>query len=235
MKHLEKEQKSKYVYNVFQNISHTYDSANNRISLGLQKYWKELLIEKIDNETPEKGSLLDLCCGTGDIAIMAAKKRGDLSITGIDFSPAMLAEAEKKSKTLTNIVWKQGDALNLPLPDKTFSAACISFGLRNTSDYERTISEMKRIVKDGGTIYCLDSFVPDSRLIQPFYKIYFKYIMPLLGGGRTNYKEYLWLYESTHDFLRKNELVSLYKKLGLKEIQCKSRMFGACVLVQGKK
>ncbi|WP_410207877.1 ubiquinone/menaquinone biosynthesis methyltransferase [Fusobacterium sp.] len=232
---LKKEQKSEYVYNIFQTISHTYDKGNNRISLGLQKYWKKLLIEKLKTETKNNGSVLDVCCGTGDITIYLAEKRQDLTVTGVDFSPAMLEEAKKKKKNLKNIKWICGDALSLPVPDENYSAACISFGLRNTSDYEQTLSQMIKVIKKGGTIYCLDSFVPDNILIQPFYKLYFKYIMPLLGGGKRNYKEYLWLYESTHEFLRKQDLVSLYEKLGLKEIRSTSKMFGACVLIQGKK
>lgn len=232
---MKKEEKSKYVYNIFQTISQTYDKGNNRISLGLQKYWKNILIEKLKTETKKKGSILDVCCGTGDIAINSAKLRNDLQITGVDFSPAMLVEAKNKSKSLSNITWLCADALSLPISNETYSAACISFGLRNTSDYEQTLLEMKRVIKNDGIIYCLDSFVPDKIWIQPFYKFYFKYIMPILGGGKTNYKEYLWLYKSTHDFLRKNDLIYLFKKLGLKDIKCTTRMFGACVLIQGKK
>ena len=232
---MNKELKSKYVYEVFQNISTKYDSANTRISLGLQKQWKNFLVKQISDTVPAEGSLVDICCGTGDIAIWCAQKRKDIKVTGMDFSPAMLKVAKEKSGQMDNVCWIEGDALSLPFPDNSFSAACISFGLRNTSDYEKVIAEIKRVIKENGTIYCLDSFVPDNKLIQPFYKLYFKYFMPLLGGGKTNYKEYLWLYKSTHDFLRKDELISLYEKVGLKDIKFKSKMFGACVLVQGKK
>lgn len=232
---MNKEEKSQHVYEVFENISEKYDIANNRISLGLQKNWKKMLVEKIIKETPQNSNFLDVCCGTGDISIQVGKKRKDLSIIGVDFSPSMLEIAKKKSNEIENITWKKENALSLSFENEKFSSACISFGLRNTADYEKTISEMKRVIQKNGIIYCLDSFVPDKIWIQPFYKIYFKYIMPFLGGGKKHYKEYLWLYESTHNFLRKKELISLYKKLGLKDIKCKSKMFGACVLIQGKK
>ena len=140
----------------------------------------------------------------------------------------------KKSKDL-DIVWKEADALCLPFKDCSFSAVAISFGLRNTVDYEKVLSEMIRVVKKDGSVYCLDSFVPDCLWIQPFYKIYFKYIMPLFGGGKKYYKEYVWLYESTQQFLKKKELILLYEKLGLKEIKHHSKMFGVCVMIQGKK
>lgn len=228
------EEKSKYVHDVFENIHNQYDKANNRISFGLQKKWKEDLVNKILEDTPKNGKVLDVCCGTGDISISLAEKRGDLSITGVDFSSAMLNEAVKKSENL-NIVWQKADALSLPFEDSSFSVATISFGLRNTVDYEKVLKEMIRVVKKDGYIYCLDSFVPDNMWIQPFYKMYFKYIMPLFGGGKKYYKEYVWLYESTEQFLKKKELIFLYEKLALKEIKYCSKMCGACLIIQGKK
>ena len=107
--------------------------------------------------------------------------------------------------------------------------------IRNTVDYEKVLKEMIRVVKKDGYIYCLDSFVPDNVWIRPFYKVYFKYIMPLFGGGKKYYKEYVWLYESTEQFLKKKELISLYEKLALKEIKYSSKMCGACLIIQGKK
>ena len=231
---MNKEQKSKFVHEVFENIHTQYDKANNRISFGLQKKWKEDLVNKILEDTPKNGKVLDVCCGTGDISISLAEKRGDLSITGVDFSSAMLNEAVKKSENL-NIVWQKADALSLPFEDSSFSVATISFGLRNTVDYEKVLKEMIRVVKKDGYIYCLDSFVPDNMWIQPFYKMYFKYIMPLFGGWKKYYKEYVWLYESTEQFLKKKELISLYEKLALKEIKYCSKICGACLIIQGKK
>lgn len=232
---MNKIQKSKHVYGVFEKISGEYDQANNRISLGLQKKWKEMLIQKVVEESPKDSKILDVCCGTGDISIGIAEKRRDLTLVGLDFSPAMLKEAERKSKELPQIIWKKGDAVALPFPENHFSAACISFGLRNTPDYEKVLSEMKRVVKEQGTIYCLDSFVPENSWIKPFYQMYFKYIMPFLGGGKEHYQEYLWLYESTQEFLSRKELLALFDKIGFREIKNWRKLFGACVLIQGKK
>ena len=168
---MNKKQKSEFVHEVFENIHTQYDKANNRISLGLQKSWKQDLVDKIAEEIPKNSDFLDVCCGTGDISIWLAEKRKDLNISGVDFSSAMLNEAIKKSKGL-DIVWKEADALCLPFEDCSFSAVSISFGLRNTVDYEKVLKEMIRVVKKDGYIYCLDSFVPDCLWIQPFYKIY---------------------------------------------------------------
>ena len=223
------------VYGIFQSISTDYDRANARISLGMQKNWKQMLVNRLAESLPKGASVLDVCCGTGDIALDTAEKRGDLQVVGLDFSPAMLAVAEGKKNGKENVRFLQGDAMALPFGENTFAAACISFGLRNTADYEQVLREMRRVVEPGGAIYCLDSFVPENPLIKPFYRIYFRYIMPLLGGGKKHRQEYQWLYESTQVFLQPRELEKLYRSVGLKEVGRKKRMFGACVMIWGQK
>ena len=227
-----KEQK---VYSIFQNISGNYDQANDRISLGMQKKWRKLMIDRVIANAPRGTRVLDVCCGTGDIALQIANARHDLKVTGIDFSPAMLNVAKTKKNGKKNVHFVQGNAMKLPYRDNCFSVACISFGLRNTADYRQVLQEMDRVVSKGGYIYCLDSFVPDCAIIRPFYRFYFKWGMPLLGGGKKYYQEYQWLYESTQQFLHRKELEVLYRRLGLRAVGHKSRMFGACVLVWGKK
>lgn len=162
--------KREKVYHVFQQISQTYDRANGRISLGMESRWKDCLIEAVCEQAAKGSRVLDVCSGTGDIAISLAAHRPDLKVTGLDFSPAMLDVARKKGAPLANVTWQEGDAMNLPFEDNTFSAACISFGLRNTSDYLRVLQEMTRVVVPGGWVYCLDSFVPDSLVIRPFIR-----------------------------------------------------------------
>lgn len=227
--------KREKVYKVFQNISTGYDTANNRISMGLEQRWKQCLIDMVDRQTDAGGHVLDVCSGTGDIAIAIATARPDIQVTGLDFSPAMLQQAKRKSVSLQNTAWCEGDAMALPFADHTFNAACISFGLRNTSDYRQVLREMQRVIKPGGWVYCLDSFVPDSWCIRPFYHLYFRGIMPLLGGGWGHRQEYQWLWRSTRDFLRKGQLLELFRQTGLVKVQMDSYLFGACVLHRGQK
>lgn len=232
MKQTEKEA---YVFSVFEHISEGYDKANDRISLGLQKRWKKMLTNRLRESLPQGGCMLDICCGTGDIAITAAKERPDVSVTGMDFSPAMLAVAAEKGRGIPNLSWERADAMHLPWEDNSFSAVTISFGLRNTPDYEQVIAEMQRVLSPGGYMYCLDSFVPDIPFVLPFYKLYFKWIMPLIGGGFRHRKEYSWLWSSTKSFLRQKELAGMFRRAGLAKVGLKSRMFGACTLVWGRK
>lgn len=228
-------EKEEYVHGVFETIASGYDSANRRISLGLQDSWKKMLTDRLVGYIPFRTRFLDLCCGTGDIAVSVARQRPDVKVTGADFSRSMLCVARRKGRGLENVRWRQADAMHLPYPDETFDAVSISFGLRNTPDYRQVVSEMRRVVKKGGYIYCLDSFVPDCRLVIPFYRLYFRYIMPVIGGGKKYKSQYRWLWKSTQMFLRRGQLEELFRNVGLKNIASRSRMFGACSLVWGRK
>lgn len=229
-----KKRNSKQIYKLFEKIADNYDASNLRISLGLHKLWKNLIINDISKRIGIGGNILDICCGTGDIAIGIAKKRKDMKITGIDFSSAMLNKAKQKSQNLYNITWQKANAMKLPYSDKQFDAACISFGLRNTEDYKTVLLEMKRVIKKEAYLYCLDSFVPECPIIKPLYNVYFQNIMPFLGGGIKKNKEYIWLYQSTQIFLEKEKLAKLFQKIGLRNVRIKSKMFGACALIYGK-
>lgn len=232
---MDKREKKEHVFSVFEAIAPRYDSANTRISLGMEKRWKALLIRRVLRAAEPGARVLDICCGTGDIASALARKRPDLEVTGLDFSPAMLREAKKKGIGLNNLCWLQGDAMNLPFPDNMFSAVCISFGLRNTADYGRVLEEMYRVARPGACVFCLDSFVPGLPLIRPAYRIYFRYLMPVLGGGRRYRKQYEWLYESTQVFPGSRKIMKLFARTGFEKVQSRSRMLGACVLVEGVK
>ena len=225
--------KEKTVYQIFQKIAGRYDRSNVLISLGLQRRWKRMMTGRLLKNLPEGAAVLDVCCGTGDIALELARARRDLRVTGLDFSPAMLKEAEKRRRGQKNVRFLQGNAMALPFRDAVFDAAVISFGLRNTADYGRTIREMVRVVKADGSVLCLDSFVPGMRLVRPFYRFYFRDVMPLIGGGLKHRKEYRWLYLSTQSFLSPEQLVKLFREAGLEDVCLESRMFGACALVSG--
>lgn len=219
------EEKSEKVYRVFENIAGGYDAANDRISLGMQKSWKKALVDAVS----PCGSVLDVCTGTGDIALAIKKENPACSVTGLDFSPAMLEAAKAKTRA-DEINWVKGDATELPFPDESFEGVCISFGLRNTPDYEAVIKEMRRVLKPKGIFACLDSFVPENSFIRAFYGIYFGSIMPLLGGAGEHREEYLWLNQSTQEFLSPTALTRLISSCGFDSVEVKKMLFGSCCL-----
>lgn len=249
---LSPEDKQDKVFRVFEKIAKGYDSANVRISLGMQDSWKKMLIRELsradacgagtDEDPAEGGSrrrvrILDLCTGTGDIAIGTAERRNDDQIIGMDFAPSMLRVAAVKAKRrgITNIRWRKGNAMKIPCGDESFDAVSISFGLRNCADPETVLREIFRVLKPGGRVLCLESFVPDSAWVRPFYRLYFGHIMPLVGGGYSCRKEYEWLQESTESFLRAQGLSDLMTGCGFRGVSMRRRMMGACVLHIGHK
>ena len=223
------------MYDIFESLAPRYDRANARISLGLEKGWKRMMVKRVLAENSGGEDILDVCCGTGDIAIALARGNPAFDVTGIDFSPAMLAQAREKGAGITTLQWVQGDVMDLPFKDESFDVVCISFGLRNTPDYRRVLREMRRILRPGGKVYCLDSFVPDNPAILPAYRLYFRHMMPVLGGGRKYRKQYTWLCQSTEQFPRRRELMKQFVRAGFTQVQSRSRMLGACVLIEGTK
>lgn len=238
---MDPQEKEKKVYELFNAISEGYDLANTRISLGMEKKWKNELIKLFSDpssfrkaeDDKDTVKILDLCCGTGDIAIGIKKRAPDFELTGLDFSPAMLEIAAQKCPE--GIKWLEGNATQLPFDDESFDGVCISFGLRNTPDYARVLAEIRRVLKTGGCAACLDSFVPENALIKIFYSIYFKGLMPLIGGRKKHRAEYRWLADSTELFLKAEELKALFEESGFKSVELKAMMMGACCLHRGFK
>ena len=230
---MSKEEKQEKVFRVFEKIAKGYDRANVRISLGMQDSWKRMLIREITGSCFRRARILDLCTGTGDIALGIAKAGENYIVTGMDFSPSMLRIAALKAKRLgiSGIHWRRGNAMELPYGEETFDAVSISFGLRNCADPEQVLREIFRVLKPGGRCLCLDSFVPEIAVVRPFYRFYFGQIMPLIGGGTAHRKEYEWLQESTESFLRPGQLADLMRDCGFDSVRMRRRMMGACVLL----
>ena len=229
-----KNNKERYVYNVFQSIAGGYDRANRRISLFQHLGWKKKAAGVLCGSLPEGAKILDIGCGTGDMLLCFAKERHDCVLTGLDFSPNMLKVAKKRLKEVPDVKLIRGNALDLPFKDNSYDGVSISFALRNTADYRKALSEAFRVLKSGGCFVCIDSFVPENRLVKPFYELYFSILMPLLGGGIKKLKQYRWLKRSTADFISAGELAKMMKSVGFTEIRAEKFMLGACVLVSGR-
>ncbi|MCL2491435.1 MAG: demethylmenaquinone methyltransferase [Coriobacteriia bacterium] len=229
-------QKEEHVYEVFESISEDYDKMNDVISFGMHRFWKRSLIEDLTAHRCD--SILDVASGTGDIAIWIARENPQAHIVASDFSGQMLSVAQRRidEEGLTNIEVSLQNAMEMSFDDDTFDASVVSFGLRNMPSYEQVLREMMRVVKSGGYVYCLDSSFPTNRFIRPFFKLYFKYLMPLMGRLFVDARaEYTWLYDSTEAFLTKRELADLMRAVGLEDISIKSHLFGSAARHRGRK
>lgn len=180
---------------MFGRIAGRYDLANHLLSGGIDHFWRQRLVRAVRDGHPM--DILDLATGSGDVAFALADGLPPaVRITGMDFCQPMLDEAVKKSAAdprWSAIAFRQGDGLALPLPDRTFDAVTISFGLRNMADRHRCLTEMRRVLRPGGRLHILEFSQPYPWL-RPFYYAYLKFILPAVAGvvtGDRSAYEYL--------------------------------------------
>ncbi|WP_172369402.1 demethylmenaquinone methyltransferase [Sporosarcina jiandibaonis] len=221
---LSKEEK---VHDVFEKISADYDKMNSVISFNQHKKWRDDIMRRM--AVRDGASALDVCCGTADWTIALAKAVGTSGeVTGLDFSESMLEAGKEKVKPHPNISLVHGNAMELPFPDETFDYVTIGFGLRNVPDYEKVLSEMKRVLKPGGMIACLDTSQPELLGYKQLFRFYFKFIMPVFGKLLAkSYREYSWLQESAEEFPGMKKLAQLFSDVGFKNVSFKSYSGGA--------
>ena len=211
---------------MFDNIAKNYDKLNNIMTFHQHLNIKERAIKNVNLNTNAK--ILDVCTGTGDIAIYIAQnvvKSG--KVIGVDFSENMLALAKEKARGVKNLEFKFADALALPFEDGEFDACFISFGLRNLTDLKDGLKEMKRVTKKGGFIINLDTGKPTG-IVRIFHELFFFKIVPLFGKlFNGNDAPYKYLPESTKEFPSADELVEIFKELGLTNVRKVDFLFGA--------
>lgn len=195
---------------MFDRIAPVYDSMNRLMTAGLDRRWRR---ETAAAVVRPGDRVLDVCCGTGDLALEAADAGGE--VTGIDFSAPMLERARRKS---VQVEWLEGDALALPLPDGSFDAVTIGFGLRNLSDVERGVAELRRVLRPGGRLAILEITRP-SGLLAPFYRFWFDGVIPLAGKVLPGGAAYAYLPMSVRRFPVPKDLARLLDEAGFDEIR----------------
>lgn len=213
--------KEEYVHDVFQQIAPKYDRMNNIISFNRHKAWRKFAMRKMAVSPGD--SAIDLCCGTCDWTISLAEASKGGPITGLDFSQAMLDVGRQKLKVAPygdQITLVQGNAMELPYPDNSFDYATIGFGLRNVPDLVQVLNEMRRVVKPGGMVVCLEVSKPTTQPFKGLYYFYFDRILPLFGKVfAKSYEQYKWLPESLKPFPGRKELADTFRQVGLKQVE----------------
>jgi len=234
-KKVEPKQKEAWVLRVFQGISKDYDRMNDLGSFGQHRIWKSILVETVAKLEPQ--DVLDVACGTGDIALGIASKDPHAKVVGLDMSCNMLNVARSRNATAqSNVDFVQGSALELPFEDASFDVVTISFGLRNMADYRLALEEMVRVLRPNGCFFCLEASYPTIPVFKQVFKLYFKHFMPWMANLITKKEaEYRWLNDSTEAFLTKDQLVSLMDACGLAASQYESFNLGVAALHFGIK
>ena len=203
--------KNGLVKEVFNKVFDKYDLMNDCMSLGIHRIWKKDFIQTMNPTSKKK--LIDVACGTGDIANLFIKATNDnSSILCIDPNKKMIDEGKKKLKKYKNIKWKVGFAENLNIPNNTYDFYTISFGLRNTKNVNKSLSEAHRVLKKGGRFLCLEFSKIENPNLNFLYRNYSK-ILPFLGQIIVgDEKPYKYLVESIKKFANQEELLELMKK-----------------------
>lgn len=171
------EGRAERVKRLFDRIAPRYDLVNDLQSFGLHRFWKRRLVELAAVRPGEKA--LDVCCGTGDVALALAKQGA--TVTGVDFSAKMLDKARLRGKGQAGLRYVEADALTLPFPAKSFDLATIAYGLRNLPNFDAGLNELVRVVRPGGRLLILDFGKPKFSLWRRGYFTWLRWIIPLFG------------------------------------------------------
>jgi demethylmenaquinone methyltransferase/2-methoxy-6-polyprenyl-1,4-benzoquinol methylase len=195
---------------MFDRIAPVYDGMNRVMTAGLDGRWRA---ETAAAVVKPGHRVLDSCCGTGDLALASARIGGQ--VTGVDFSERMLERARAKSG---DVEWMQGDALALPFEDASFDAATVGFGVRNLSDLEDGLRELRRVLKPGGRVGILEITRPRGAL-APFYRLWFDGLVPLLGKVLPGGSAYTYLPASVRRFPGPEGLAGAMRAAGFEEVR----------------
>ena len=199
------------VENVFNQVFDKYDLMNDFMSMGVHRYWKKSLINIMNPR--DKRKLIDVACGTGDVGkLFLDSTNKEAEITCIDPNKGMIGQGKQKLSNYKNIKWIISSAEKLPIADNTFDYYTISFGLRNTKDLNKALSEAYRVLKPGGRYLCLEFSKIQNANLNFMYKNYSK-LIPIIGQFVVGEKEpYEYLIKSIEQFINQDELIVLMEK-----------------------
>ena len=206
---------ARQVREMFASIAPRYDFLNHLLSFSMDRFWRRAVIHELAASLPETASVLDLCTGTGDLALELASQA---RVVGCDFCHPMLVlgrQKVRKNRLEQRIYCVEGDALNLPFQSHYFDAVTIAFGLRNLEDIRVGLREMFRVLRRGGTLAILEFSQPEVFGFKQIYLVYFRYILPRLGELISRKKgPYSYLPQSVETFLTPDDLQEIIEKEG---------------------
>lgn len=232
------------VSKMFNSIAPNYDKLNTILSLGIDNYWRRVLLNKIKEERSAK--VLDLACGTGDITTSLMEM--GVEAVGLDIAEKMVEVAQKKSRErhtkltkrgkreLMLPIYKVGSAESLPFEKESFDAVTIAFGARNFENLEEALLEVWRVLKGGGTLSILEFATPKNKIWNTLYSLYFNQLLPIIGKVVTGHPTaYLYLPNSVKEFPQYEELLDKLREANFTELSYRALTGGVALHYSAKK
>jgi demethylmenaquinone methyltransferase/2-methoxy-6-polyprenyl-1,4-benzoquinol methylase len=220
------------VRGMFAEIAPRYDVVNRMLSGGIDVWWRHVTVSRAP--PPPAGAILDVCTGTGDLALAYRAKSGpDVRIVASDFCRPMLDRGvEKSARTGAAIEWVEADAMDLPFPTASFDLVTVAFGLRNIADTSRGLAEMARVCKPDGRLAILEFSLPRNAVIRHGYLWYFRNVLPRLGNAvaRNRSDAYTYLNQSVEAFPSGEALATLVRAAGFERVDMVPLSFGIATL-----
>jgi demethylmenaquinone methyltransferase/2-methoxy-6-polyprenyl-1,4-benzoquinol methylase len=242
--------RASHIQSMFSRIATRYDLMNRLMTFGRDQAWRRIAAREL--QLPMNGLCLDLATGTGDLALAVREVCPTARVVGMDFALAMMQVGQQKSRARNKridgagvqllpqptmpqpIVFASGDAHVLPFVDKQFDGLTNGFLLRNVVDLPRALAEMKRVVKQGGRVVCLEITHPQTPIFRQLFQIYFYHLVPLLGGlvaGDLN--AYTYLPNSLTAFPAAEPLRKLMLQVGYRYVYYRLLMLGTMAIHVG--
>jgi demethylmenaquinone methyltransferase / 2-methoxy-6-polyprenyl-1,4-benzoquinol methylase len=213
--------KALYVRDMFATIAPRYDTTNRLLTAGADEVWRRRAIAEL--ALPPGGTVLDLACGTGDIAFHMVRLDPSLHVVGGDFCEPMLAAARRRAGREDpgqRIAFTQADAMDLRFADRSFDGVIMGFALRNVADIPTTLREVRRVLKPGARFVNLDVSKVPNRIFRWFFNLYFYRLVPLIGGlvGGSP-AAYRYLPNSLTHHPNADELADHFRAAGFREVR----------------
>ena len=223
------EQRAAKVQDLFARIAPRYDLINDLQSFGLHRYWKRRVLRLAHPQPCQRA--LDLCCGTGDLALALARRGAH--VAGLDFSERMLDTAQTRQTRIprhhcVTLRLIRGDALRIPFSDNSFDIVTVGYGLRNLASWETGLREMQRVASPGGRLVVLDFGKPDNALWRGLYFGYLRLFVPWLGRIFCgNASAYAYILESLKHYPAQHAVAAKMREFGLVNVRIVSLLGGA--------